>query len=43
MILAKQIQIKKSQIPRGWSAHAADLVNRLIQRKPSNRLGINGI
>lgn len=41
-ILSKQIQIKREQIPRGWSSKAADFINRLIQRKPSNRLGLNG-
>jgi len=41
-ILAKQVQIKKHEIPDGWSLEAADFVNRLIQRKPINRLGLNG-
>lgn len=57
-ILAKQVQIKKNEIPEGWSLEAADFVNRvskfflereniffkkkLIQRKPINRLGLNG-
>jgi serine/threonine protein kinase len=41
-ILAKQVQIKKHEIPEGWSLEAADFVNRLIQRKPINRLGLNG-
>ncbi|KRX03300.1 Protein kinase-like domain [Pseudocohnilembus persalinus] len=41
-ILAKQVQIKKSEIPPGWSLEAADFTNRLIQRKPVNRLGLNG-
>ena len=41
-ILAKQVQIKKSEIPEGWSLEAADFINRLIQRKPINRLGLNG-
>lgn len=41
-ILAKQVQIKKHEIPEGWSLEAADFVNRLIQRKPGNRLGLNG-
>ena len=29
-ILAKQVQIKKNDIPPGWSIEAADFVNRLI-------------
>ena len=41
-ILAKQVQIKKNDIPEEWSMEAADFVNRLIQRKPNNRLGLNG-
>lgn len=41
-ILQKQVQIKKSDIPDGWSMEAADFVNRMIQRKPNNRLGLNG-
>lgn len=41
-ILAKQVQIKKHEIPDGWSLEAADFINRLIQRKPNNRLGLNG-
>ena len=41
-ILAKQVQIKKNEIPEDWSMEAADFVNRLIQRKPNNRLGLNG-
>ncbi len=43
LILAKQVQIKKSQIPHGWSPQAADLANRLIQRKPGSRLGVGGV
>ena len=41
-ILSKQIQIKRAEIPPGWSVEAADFINRLIQRKPLNRLGLNG-
>lgn len=29
-ILAKQVQIKKSDIPEGWSIEAADFINRVI-------------
>lgn len=36
------MQIKKDEIPRGWSLQAADFVNKLIQRKPCYRLGVNG-
>lgn len=51
-ILAKQVQIKRSEIPDGWSLEAADFINRvfcarhilsqLIQRKPANRIGFSG-
>ena len=41
-ILAKQVQIKRHEIPQGWSVEGADFVNRLIQRKPANRMGVNG-
>jgi serine/threonine protein kinase len=41
-ILAKQVKIKKNEIPMGWSIEAADFTNRLIQRKPGSRLGLNG-
>ena len=42
-ILSKQIQIKKFDIPIGWSNDAVDFINQLIQRKPNNRLGYNSI
>jgi serine/threonine protein kinase len=41
-ILAKQVQIRKDEIPAGWSTEAGDFVNHMIQRKPVNRLGLNG-
>ena len=41
-ILAKQVQVKLDEIPSGWSVESADLANRLLQRKPVNRLGYNG-
>ena len=41
-ILAKQVQIKKQELPEGWSKDAQDFINRLIQRKPAARLGVNG-
>lgn len=41
-ILAKQVQIRKNDVPEGWSLEAADFVNKLISRKPMNRLGLTG-
>jgi hypothetical protein len=29
-IMAKQVQIKKNEIPEGWSIEAADFVNKVI-------------
>lgn len=53
--MSKQVQVKKNEIPEGWSTDSADFVNRvlfqklliyymfqLLQRKPSNRLGLRG-
>lgn len=42
-MLAKQVQLKSSDIPDDWSYEAADFINRLIQRKPESRLGFTGI
>ncbi|CAD8203263.1 unnamed protein product [Paramecium pentaurelia] len=41
-MLAKQVVIKRQEIPPGWSLEAADFTNKLLQRKPQNRLGNNG-
>lgn len=41
-IFSKQVKIRKDQIPDGWTIESADFVNKLLQRKPSNRLGYNG-
>ncbi|CAD8063714.1 unnamed protein product [Paramecium sonneborni] len=38
-ILSKQVQIKRSQLPVAWSIEAGDFINKLIQRKPEDRLG----
>jgi protein kinase A len=29
-------------MPEGWSLEAADFINKCLQRKPANRLGLNG-
>ncbi|CAD8151837.1 unnamed protein product [Paramecium octaurelia] len=42
-IIAKQILLKKQDIPPNWSWEAADFVNQLLQRKPQARLGYGGI
>lgn len=41
-IFAHQISLKKSHLPPGWSMEAADFINKTLQRKPANRLGLNG-
>lgn len=41
-IIARQVQLRKQDIPEGWSLEAADFVNKLLQRKYTNRLGCNG-
>ena len=38
----KQVKIRQEEIPAGWSLEAADFINKLIQRKPTSRLGLNG-
>ena len=39
-IIATQFIIPKDKIPEGWSYDAADFINKLLQRKPANRLGL---
>ena len=41
-ILTTQAKVKKDMIPKGWGIESADFINRLIQRKPANRLGLRG-
>ena len=39
-IIATQFIIPKDKIPEGWSYDAADFINKLLQKKPANRLGL---
>jgi serine/threonine protein kinase len=39
----KQIQIRQSELPEGWSLEAAEFINKLIQRKCYKRLGYYGM
>ena len=41
-IMSQQVQVKKNMVPQGWSIESADFINRLLQRKPANRLGLRG-
>ena len=42
-VLSENFQIKGNEIPIGYSYELADLINRLIKRKPNKRIGYNGI
>lgn len=42
-IMIKQYLIKQEEIPKSWSVECADFINKLIIRKPMDRLGFNGI
>ena len=33
--MAKQVQLKKHEIPEGWSVEAADFINRVILFNPA--------
>ena len=39
-IIATQFIIPNEKIPKEWSSDAADFINKLLQRKPANRLGL---
>lgn len=41
-ILTKQALLRRADIAEGWSLEAADFINKLLQRKPSQRLGTGG-
>ena len=43
LILTKQAKIEVEDLPEDFSHEIADFINRLIQRKPVNRLGKNDI
>lgn len=43
LVLAKQVIIKKDEIPENWTVESADFVNKLLQRKPVKRLGWGGV
>ena len=41
-MMSKQACIKLGNIPDGWSEDAADFINKLLMRKPEQRLGCRG-
>ena len=43
LILTRQAKIEFSDLPEGFSHDIADFINKLIQRKPKNRLGKSNI
>ena len=43
LILTQQAHIDYDELPNGYHDPAADFINKLIQRKPKNRLGKDGI
>ena len=43
LILTRQAEIDYEDLPYGFSNETADFINRLIQRKPKNRLGKDSI
>lgn len=42
-MLSKQAQIRIQDLPPDWSYEAIDFINRLLMRKPEQRLGFNSI
>lgn len=42
-MFSREINIKASDVPPGWSIEAADFVNKLLRRRSKERLGKGGI
>lgn len=42
-MLSRQEYVRSQQVPANWSKESIDFTNRLILRKPQNRLGKDGI
>ena len=42
-ILAHQYKITESTVPEGWSMESVNLCNKLLKRKPEQRIGFKGI
>ena len=41
-IIAKQVKISQNDLEQGWSIESAECINKMLQRKPSKRLGLHG-
>mmetsp|Transcript_5271 Transcript_5271/g.6466 ORF Transcript_5271/g.6466 Transcript_5271/m.6466 type:complete len:106 (+) Transcript_5271:212-529(+) len=42
-LLQEQVVLKKQNTPDNWSLECSHFINLCIRRKPSSRLGINGV
>lgn len=42
-MFGKEVNVKVSEVPEGWSIEAADFINKLLRRKAKNRLGKSGV
>jgi len=43
LIIYKQAKLEEDDIPYSWSLEAGDFINKLLKRKPKQRLGYNGV
>ena len=43
LIIYKQAKLEEDDIPYSWSLEAGDFINKLLKRKPSQRLGYHGV
>lgn len=42
-MLLYEASIKKNKIPKEWTSDSADFINKMLKRKPEERLGYRGI
>lgn len=38
-ILCRQVQVKRFEVPEGWSPESADFINKCLIRNPAHRIG----
>ena len=43
LIIYKQARLEESDIPYSWSLESGDFINKLLKRKPTKRLGYQGV
>ena len=43
LIIYKQAKLEEEDIPYSWSLESGDFINKLLKRKPSQRLGYHGV